>query len=68
LARSVSVGAKPSLSSGVGGGRSGDRRSTVSMESTQSEKVSTPRTLAEKWAHYFSLMFHNCVNILFVVV
>jgi hypothetical protein len=48
LARSVSVGAKPSLSPGVGGGRSGDRRSTVSVESTQSEKVSTPHTLAEK--------------------
>ena len=45
LARSVSVGAKPSLSPVVGGGRSGDRRSTVSVES---EKVFTPHTLAEK--------------------
>lgn len=57
LARSVSVGAKPSMSPGVSGDRCGDRRSTVSLEFTQSEKVSTPHTLAEKLAHYFYLVF-----------
>jgi hypothetical protein len=44
LTRSVSVGAKPPFSPGVGG----DRRSTGSVESNQSERVTTPYTLAEK--------------------
>ena len=38
---------KPSLSLDVGA-RIGDRRSTVAIESSQSEKVSTPHTLAER--------------------
>lgn len=47
LTRSVSVGAKPPFSSGAGIGI-GNRRSTGSVECSQSEKVNTPHTLAEK--------------------
>jgi hypothetical protein len=44
LTRSVSVGAKPPLSLGAG-----DRKSTGSVESSQSEKVTIQQhTLAEK--------------------
>lgn len=51
LTRSVSVGAKPPLSPGAGH-PAGDRRSTGSAESIQSER--TPHTLAEK---YFLSLF-----------
>lgn len=47
LTRSASVGAKPPFSPGVGAG-TGVRRNTGSVESNQSEKVTTPHTLAEK--------------------